>query len=88
MSDNKNEVQERTINIDGKDYKESELPNTVINNIAILSDINNKKMLTSIDLDKLNILSANYSKRISDEMNKPAESSKEEDKTFENESKN
>lgn len=88
MSDNKNEVQERKINIDGKDYKESELPNTVINNIAILSDINNKKMLTSIDLDKLNILSANYSKRISDEMNKPAESSKEEDKTFENESKN
>jgi hypothetical protein len=88
MSDNKNEVQERTINIDGKDYKESELPNTVINNIAILSDINNKKMLTSIDLDKLNILSATYSKRISDEMNKPTESSKEEDKTFENESKN
>ena len=88
MSDNKNEVKERTINIDVKDYKESELPNTVINNIAILSDINNKKMLTSIDLDKLNILSATYSKRISDEMNKPAESSKEEDKTFENESKN
>ena len=88
MSDNKNEVKERTINIDGKDYKESELPNTVINNIAILSDINNKKMLTSIDLDKLNILSDTYSKRISDEMNKPAESSKEEDKTFENESKN
>ena len=42
MSDNKDKVQERTINIDGKDYKESELPNTVINNIAILSDINNR----------------------------------------------
>ena len=49
--------------------------------VRILQDIR-------YDLDKLNILSATYSKRISDEMNKPTESSKEEDKTFENESKN
>tara|TARA_R110000787_G_scaffold124732_2_gene235781 strand:+ start:802 stop:1050 length:249 start_codon:yes stop_codon:yes gene_type:complete len=71
MSDNKDKVEERKINIDGKEFKESELPQTVVNNIAILTDINHKKMLTSIDLDKLNILASTYSTRISDEMKDP-----------------
>jgi hypothetical protein len=81
MSDNKDKVEERKINIDGKEFKESELPQTVVNNIAILTDINHKKMLTSIDLDKLNILASTYSARISDEMKDPkTETVKEDDK--------
>mgnify|MGYP006956422306 FL=1 len=63
-------VEDKIITIDNKEYKESELSPTVKNNLAILGDCNNKKILASLDVAKNDILIAEYSKRINDELDK------------------
>ena len=61
-------VEDKIITIDDKEYKESELSPTVKNNLAILGDCNNKKILASLEVNKNDILIAEYSKRINDEL--------------------
>jgi len=61
-------VEDKIITIDDKKYKESELSPTVKNNLAILGDCNNKKILASLEVNKNDILIAEYSKRINDEL--------------------
>ena len=45
-------VEDKIITIDDKEYKESELSPTVKNNLAILGDCNNKRILASLEVNK------------------------------------
>ena len=61
-------VEDKIITINDKEYKESELSPTIKHNLAVLGDCNNKKILASLDVAKNDILIAEYSKRINDEL--------------------
>ncbi len=61
-------VEDKIITIDDKKYKESELSPTVKNNLDILGDCNNKKILANLKVNKNDILNDEYSKRINDEL--------------------
>lgn len=65
-----NKVEDKIITIDNKEYKESELSPTVKQNLAILGDCNNKKILASLEVAKNDILIGEYSKRINEELDK------------------
>jgi len=61
-------VEDKIITIDDKKYKESDLSPAVKQNLAILGDCNNKKILATLDVNKNDILIAEYSKRINAEL--------------------
>ena len=63
-------IEDKVITINDKEYKESELSPTIKQNLAILGDCNNKKIIASLDVAKNDILIAEYSKRINDELDK------------------
>ena len=61
-------VEDKIITIDDKKYKESDLSPAVKQNLAILGDCNNKKILATLDVNKNDIFIAEYSKRINAEL--------------------
>ena len=61
-------IEDKVITINDKEYKESERSPTIKQNLAILGDCNNKKIIASLDVAKNDILIAEYSKRINDEL--------------------
>jgi len=61
-------IEDKVITINDKEYKESELSPTIKQNLAILGDCNNKKIIASLDVAKNDILIGEYSKRINDEL--------------------
>jgi hypothetical protein len=65
---NNGKVEDKIITIDDKKYKESDLSPAVKQNLAILGDCNNKKILATLDVNKNDILIAEYSKRINAEL--------------------
>jgi|GEM_PF-5432756 len=62
--------EDKFITINDKQYKESELSPLIKQNLAILTDCNNKKILATLDVNKNDILIAEYSKRINVELEK------------------
>mgnify|MGYP003122487471 CR=1 FL=1 len=62
--------EDKFITINDKQYKESELSPIIKQNLAILTDCNNKKILATLDVNKNDILIAEYSKRINIELDK------------------
>jgi len=62
--------EDKFITINDKQYKESELSPLIKQNLAILTDCNNKKILATLDVNKNDILIAEYSKRINVELDK------------------
>tara|TARA_X000001316_G_C888760_1_gene11321 strand:+ start:192 stop:416 length:225 start_codon:yes stop_codon:yes gene_type:complete len=63
MADN-----ERTITIDGVEYKESELSTRLLNIISIRSEIQVSKTRHELELEKIDVLTKYYNGKIKEEL--------------------
>jgi hypothetical protein len=61
-------TQEQTFNIDGKDYKRSELSQKCLNSIAIRQDLQNTRLRLSVELEKTDVLQKHYDGIIAEEI--------------------
>jgi argininosuccinate lyase len=62
--------EERTFNIDGKDYKESELPLDVRNTIIARAEIQQSKVRHEVELEKIEVLTNYYNNKIKEGLQK------------------
>ena len=64
MKLNDNKVEEKVFTINNVEYKESELSLETKNDVIILNDLKQKKLVRSIELEQTDMLIASYGKRI------------------------
>lgn len=61
-------TEERTITIDGKVYKESELPNSIKNIITVRAEILQSKVRHELEIEKIDVLTNYYNNKIKEEL--------------------
>lgn len=59
-----NKTEEKIFTINNVEYKESELSQDTKNDVIILNDLKQKKLMKTIELDQTTMLIESYSKRI------------------------
>jgi len=59
-----NKTEEKIFTINDVEYKESELSQDTKNDVIILNDLKQKKLMKTIELDQTTMLIESYSKRI------------------------
>lgn len=59
-----NKKEEKVFTINNVEYKESELSLETKNDVIILNDLKQKKLMKTIELDQTSMLIESYSKRI------------------------
>ena len=59
-----NKTEEKIFTINDVEYKESELSQDTKNDVIILNDLKQKKLIKTIELDQSTMLIESYSKRI------------------------
>jgi hypothetical protein len=59
-----NKKEEKIFTINDVEYKESELSQDTKNDVIILNDLKQKKLMKTIELDQTSMLIESYSKRI------------------------
>lgn len=59
-----NKTEEKIFTINDVEYKESELSQDTKNDVIILNDLKQKKLMKTIELDQTSMLIESYSKRI------------------------
>jgi hypothetical protein len=59
-----NKTEEKVFTINNVEYKESELSLETKNDVIILNDLKQKKLVRSIELEQTDMLIASYGKRI------------------------
>ena len=64
MKLNENKTEEKVFTINNVQYKESELSLETKNDVIILNDLKQKKLVRSIELEQTDMLIASYGKRI------------------------
>jgi hypothetical protein len=64
MKLNENKTEEKVFTINNVEYKESELSLETKNDVIILNDLKQKKLVRSIELEQTDMLIASYGKRI------------------------
>ena len=65
-----NKTEEKVFTINNVEYKESELSLETNNDIIILNDLKQKKLVRSIELEQTDMLIASYGKRIDEALAK------------------
>lgn len=70
MKLNDNKVEEKVFTINNVEYKESELSLETKNDVIILNDLKQKKLVRSIELEQTDMLIASYGKRIDEALAK------------------
>jgi len=61
---------EKTITIDGVDYKESELTPYLRNIIVVRQEVQNSKLRHELEIEKIDVLTDYYNKKIQEEIKK------------------
>jgi gamma-glutamylcyclotransferase (GGCT)/AIG2-like uncharacterized protein YtfP len=61
-------TEEKTITIDGKVYKESELPVSLKNIITVRAEILQSKVRHELELEKIDVLTNYYNNKIKEEL--------------------
>lgn len=59
-----NKTEEKIFTINDVEYKESELSQDTKNDVIILNDLKQKKLIKTIEIDQTTMLIESYSKRI------------------------
>ena len=65
-----NKTEEKVFTINNVEYKESELSLETKNDVIILNDLKQKKLVRSIELEQTDMLIASYGKRIDEALAK------------------
>ena len=65
-----NKTEEKVFTINNVEYKESELTLETKNDVIILNDLKQKKLVRSIELEQTDMLIASYGKRIDEALAK------------------